>query len=100
MTYRVEYAETARRDLHAIGTYICGAAGEAVADVFMRRLIAKVESLRFMPMRFRVREELQSGLRALSIEKYLIFYRVMDDTVYIIRVLHGARNITSEMFPE
>jgi plasmid stabilization system protein ParE len=53
-----------------------------------------------MPMRYRVRDELQAGIRAVCVEKYIIFYRITNDTVAIVRVLHGARNITSELFLE
>jgi toxin ParE1/3/4 len=98
VTYRLEYAETARRDLRDIGEYIHTAVGEAVAARFMRRLIARVNSLRVMPMRHRIRNELQAELRAVSVEKYIIFYQVIGDTVFIVRVLHSARNITSELF--
>jgi toxin ParE1/3/4 len=33
-----------------------------------------------------------------SFEKYLIFYHVTDDKVHIIRVLHGARDVSSILF--
>ena len=33
------------------------------------------------------------GLRSLPVENYLIFYRVRDDTVEVLRVIHGARDL-------
>ena len=98
MTYRVEYTEIARDDLYLIGDYLRDHAGEAMAERFIRRLIAKADSLSFMPERYREREELQPGLHAVLVEKYLLFYRINNRTVSIIRVLHGARDITAEMF--
>lgn len=98
MTHRVEYTETARDDLYLIGDYLRGHAGEATAERFIRRLIAKADSLSFMPKRYCEREELQPGLHAVLVEKYLLFYRINNGTVSIIRVLHGAREITDEMF--
>ena len=73
-------------------------AGESVAARFMRRLIARANSLCVMPTRHRIRNELQVGLRAVSVEKYIIFYQVTGDKVFILRVLHSARDITSELF--
>ena len=98
MTHRVEYAETARQDLIRIGEHLRKNAGDATAARFIRRLIAKADSLEFMPERYREREELQPGLRAVLVGKYLLFYRIIDRIVSIIRVLHGARDISSEMF--
>jgi toxin ParE1/3/4 len=74
-------------------------AGDAVADRFVRDIVAKVESLRDMPARQRVRAELRTEVRAVSISHYLIFYRINGDRVRIIRVLHGSRNITAKLFP-
>jgi toxin ParE1/3/4 len=97
VTHRVEYTETAREDLYRIGDYLRENAGDETAERFIRRLIAKADSLSFMPERYREREELQPGLRAVLVEKYLLFYRVDNRTVSIIRVLHGARDIAAEM---
>lgn len=69
MTHRVEYAETAREDLYRIGVHLREHAGDATAERFIRRLIAKADSLSFMPERYREREELQPGLRAALVEK-------------------------------
>jgi toxin ParE1/3/4 len=71
---------------------------DATAERFIRRLIAKADSLSFMPERYRERQELQPGLRAVLVEKYLLFYLIDNRTVSIIRVLHGARDVTAEMF--
>ena len=100
MTYRIEFTEAAHDDLVRIGNYIREHAGDLTADRFVERLIAKAETLRFMPLRYRLRDELRPALRAVSVEKYLIFYQVTDSTIRIFRVLHGARNITAELFAD
>lgn len=51
-----------------------------------------------MPDRQRVRSELMAGLRAVSVRNYLIFYRIVSDTVTITRVLHGSRDIHPKLF--
>jgi toxin ParE1/3/4 len=42
------------------------------------------------------RQELGDAVRSFPVAKYtdyLIFYRVLDDGIEVIRVLHGARNL-------
>ena len=41
----------------------------------------------------RKRNEIRSELRSLVCEQHIIFYRVMNDNIRIIRVLHGSRDI-------
>jgi toxin ParE1/3/4 len=38
---------------------------------------------------------IRPGLRGLSLEGYVIFYRVLDDGVEILRVVSGRRNFPS-----
>ena len=43
-------------------------------------------------------EDLAPNLRTFPIGSYLIFYRPMEDGIQLIRVIHGARDITPEYF--
>ena len=100
MTYRIGYSSPALRDLREIEERIRAAAGDSVADQFIHRIVEKADSLREMPTRQRLRTELQSDLRAVSVADYLIFYRVESDAVMIVRILHGSRNITAKLSPK
>jgi len=40
------------------------------------------------------------GVRRVPHGDYLIFYRVIDDTVEVIHVLHGARDYEAILFPK
>jgi toxin ParE1/3/4 len=40
------------------------------------------------------------GIRRCVHRDYLIFYRVMEDLVEIIHILHGARNYEVLLFPD
>jgi plasmid stabilization system protein ParE len=44
-----------------------------------------------------MRDELCAGLRCFSVGSYVIYFREREPVV-IIRVLHGARDVTPEMF--
>ncbi len=41
----------------------------------------------------RIREDLLPGTYMLPYENYLIFYRIMADTVVVAHVVHGARDV-------
>ena len=57
----------------------------------------KCKMLARLPRLGRRREELAPGLRSFAVGSYVVFYRAMRGGVEIIRVLHGARDIASEL---
>jgi toxin ParE1/3/4 len=97
--YRIEYTGPALRDLRQSERYIRARGGDLAADLFIQDLVAKVWSLDSSPTRQRLRTEFGTGLRAVSVGAYMIFYRVDRVTVRIVRILHGSRNITAKLFP-
>ncbi|MSR58851.1 MAG: type II toxin-antitoxin system RelE/ParE family toxin [Planctomycetaceae bacterium] len=86
------FTPSARRDLIEIFEYISrdkpGAASRLVD-----RLESKCVSLATNPdVGFR-RDELAVGLRVWPVESWLIFYRLVDSDIEIVRVVHGARDL-------
>jgi toxin ParE1/3/4 len=43
----------------------------------------------------RARDALAPNLRGFPVRKFVIFYRPVDDTVEIVRILYGGRDIES-----
>ena len=41
----------------------------------------------------RERPEIREGLRSLVKDRHVIFYRVLEDHIRIVRVLHGSRDL-------
>ena len=82
----------AHEDLIEIWSYI---ADDSVtnADAFIDRLYETMESLGRNPGSGRHREELAMGIQSFPFGRYLIFYRALTNSVEIVRVLHGARDI-------
>ncbi|NER00665.1 MAG: type II toxin-antitoxin system RelE/ParE family toxin [Cyanothece sp. SIO2G6] len=37
-------------------------------------------------------DSIRPGLRGLTLDGYILFYRLLDDGIEILRVLHGRRN--------
>jgi len=48
-----------------------------------------------LPGMGRRRDDLALGLRSITEGNYIIFYRLVDDGIQIVRVLHGARDLPS-----
>ena len=82
----------AREDLIEIWSYI---ADDSVtnADAFIDRLYETIESLGRHPGSGRQREELAPGIHSFPFGRYMIFYRTVTNSIEIVRVLHGARDI-------
>ena len=90
MTYRL--SPQARSELEAIGDYIAEDS-PANAKRFIDRLTEKFIALGGSPRIGRVRPELRPDLRSFPFGAYLILYRIVDDGVEIVRVVHSARNL-------
>jgi len=75
-------------------------AGPLTAERFILRVDEVIQSLRFAPDRTRVRTDFRPASHMIHAEAYLVFYRIVEDTVLILRVIHGSRNITADMFSE
>lgn len=81
-----------RQDLLDIGDYIAQDS-RANARIFVAKLIEQCRRIGRAPLGYVSREDLASGLRIAALGSYVIFFRVLDGTVRIERVLHGARNL-------
>lgn len=53
------------------------------------------EHLTDRALMWRTRDEVAPGLRSVLRHPYVIFYRVNDDSIEVVRVLHGRRNFTA-----
>lgn len=87
---RVIWSERALSDLGAIAQYIARDNPAAAADV-KQRVMAEIGNLSGMPHMGRPGRV--HGTRELVVTRlpYIVAYRVLDDRVEIIAVIHGAR---------
>ncbi len=94
--YRVEWTEVARRDLFQIVDYLFGDR-PSVAFGLLDQLEDKAASLNRSPHRGRLVPELGRldvrHYRELLVGAYRLIYRVVDDTVFILGVFDGRRNL-------
>lgn len=89
---RVHQSRQAEIDLWEIAEYIATDKPSAAAR-FLDEVSETIELIRQFPRMGRMRDELLPGLRSLPVGNYIIFYRERNDTVEIVRVIHGARDI-------
>jgi toxin ParE1/3/4 len=89
---KVVFSRTANADLAGIGDFIARHNPQRALS-FVRELRASATLLGEMPQAYPLlpRHE-SSGIRRRPAGNYLIFYRVDEDRVMIVRIIHGARN--------
>jgi toxin ParE1/3/4 len=44
--------------------------------------------------------EIREGLRGIPLNGYIILYQITDDTLEILRVVHGSRNLNALFEPD
>jgi plasmid stabilization system protein ParE len=89
---KVRLSSEARKDLIAIGDHIARDS-PLRASTFVRELVKACAELSSTPLRYPiVRRYKARGLRRRVYRNYQIFYRVNGERVFVIRVLHGARD--------
>jgi toxin ParE1/3/4 len=92
---RVHISDAAEADLEAIWMHIA-TDSPANADRFLDRLVASITgTLSTAPLAGRARDEFEAGLRSLPYEKYIVFYRVRESIVDIVRIIHAARDLSA-----
>ena len=82
-------------DLDSIWYYIATESGSIeIADRLVDTITERFFLLAQYPHMGRRRDDdLRPGVRSFPVEKYVIFYQVQDAGVFILRVLHGSRDI-------
>jgi plasmid stabilization system protein ParE len=92
--YDVRFLQEAYEDLEEIVLYIAQDSRSAALKMH-DEIVARAGELALLPRRGRPVPEAKmqsAGFRMLPIRPYILFYRVIGDTVFIYRVIHGATN--------
>lgn len=84
----------ARQDLLSIWEYIADD-NPTAADRVLDTLDKKMALLAEHPFLGPARPDIAPDLRYLVSDNFVVLYRVLPDVVEIVRVLHGARNLTA-----
>lgn len=91
---RVTHTPAAQRDLVAITDWMAADSLDAALRFYdeVDRLLSLIARY---PRIGEATEYLGPGIRRVSLGDYLLFYRISGETVELIRILHGARDIQS-----
>ena len=100
--FRVRITRAAERDIEETWNFIADDSAEE-ADQFVRRLEEQIETLQTFPERCPLipeNEILGTHYRQLLYGNYRSVFRMAKKTVYVLRVIHGARLMDSSMFED
>jgi toxin ParE1/3/4 len=90
---RLVWSDDARDDLSDIFAYLDAHASLAVADRRLRDIGAAAARLAEWPLTGRPRHDLRGELRSWAVPPHVLFYRVSDLTIEIVRVIDGRRDL-------
>lgn len=89
---RVDLTPRARDDLRAIGDYIAED-NPARAVTFVQELLSRCSQLADRPSLYPyITPGRHPGVRRCLHGPYMIFYRVLGDSIVVIRIVHGRRD--------
>jgi|SRR5579863_64027 len=91
--YRVKATRHAEKDIQSIYIYLCSASPQAAQD-FLSEVEKQISSLERFPLRcpsIPEASEIGGSYRHILYGEYRTIFRVHANTVYILRVIHGAR---------
>lgn len=94
-TVRIRWTDEARNDLQALQRYI-SVDSPSSARRFCARLVDAVEGLSLYPRRGRLMEDADADfaeIRQLQFRDYRILDRVDGGTVFVLTIVHGARDL-------
>ncbi|MBN1531017.1 MAG: type II toxin-antitoxin system RelE/ParE family toxin [Thermoleophilaceae bacterium] len=102
MSYGIEWAPVAARDLLEVVEYIASEGRPEAAEHASNRILARVRSLAMHPRRSRIVPELKrvgvTEYRDSIVGPYRIFFRVTQRSVGIVGVLDGRRDLEELLF--
>jgi toxin ParE1/3/4 len=85
-------SDLAEADLDAAWEYLA-ARNEMAADTLIDDILERAKLHARFPGMGRSREDLRPALRSFAVKPYVVFFQAIDDTIEVVRVLHGSRDI-------
>jgi len=93
---KIEWTEPAVADLQGIKEYI-SRDSQFYANRFIGKIIDAVESLENFPNRGRIVPEADDEtIRELLFQPYRIIYKVIENKVTVLSVIHGGRDLSKK----
>lgn len=94
--YKIEYSRDSKQDLVRIKKYIKYNLQEPkIAENLINKIRDGIEKLRDDPEIYSIIDEdiiKRLEIRKILIENYIVFYRIKNQTIEIVRIMYGKRN--------
>ena len=84
----IEFTPKARHDIEDIWDYSLERFGFDRAETYLREIQRAAETVAEDPRRGVVCDSIRSGYRKFSVGSHVLFYRVPDERIVIVRILH------------
>ncbi|MDA0909701.1 MAG: type II toxin-antitoxin system RelE/ParE family toxin [Proteobacteria bacterium] len=97
-SFRLIITDTAKTDLRNIRKHIEKDNTET-AKIFVKDLATKLYSLAECGVTGSSRDNIKKGLRGFPYRERCFYFHIIDDKMYVIRVLHSRQDITLQDFP-
>lgn len=95
---KIRFTNKAVDDLSDIWNYTVEAWSERQADLYYEMLINFCEEIAANPLSFGKKyHQIAEDIYGFRANKHVIFYRIVPDTVEIVRILHGSMDLKSKI---
>ena len=99
--FNVFYSKEAEKDLDDIYSYIAVEKKDIINAIRLtRRLKKAIDDLSFMADSYRFYQEepyFSQEVRFFTEGHYSIFYKIIDDIAYVVRIIYGARDLPAAL---
>ncbi|MBW4620151.1 MAG: type II toxin-antitoxin system RelE/ParE family toxin [Cyanosarcina radialis HA8281-LM2] len=89
--------DLALSDLRSIGRYTQKTWGREQRNVYLSRLDACFHLLAEEPERGRACDDIRPGYRKYHMGRHLIFYRITEEGIEIVRILHDRMDVEAHL---
>ncbi len=93
----VRLSADAEEDLDGIWLYVAERGDDSAANRLLDEITSCFAMFARHPEIGGPRDELKRGVRSHAVGNYVIFYRIRESAVVILRVLHGARDVGAQV---
>ena len=91
---RLRHRRSAIEDLSENSRLYCAGQADSGETLCQAPPCKMSVALRAIPIG-RERPDIRPGLRSLPIQNYIVFHQLVDDTVEIVSVVHGSRDVNT-----
>jgi toxin ParE1/3/4 len=94
---KIILSPSAVRDLQSISDYTLRNWGTEQEERYLKGLWEKLTAIQSNPNSFRLREDLVKCCRSAGHGQHVIFFAVQEQTLQIIRILHGSMDFSNHL---